>query len=389
MTRVNKMVTVGFIIAPLLSLYATNILSFSFFDIFLLLLTIIVLFHTHSIKINRPLFRYGIMIVVFHILTLLAGNTEIASTTLRMLRYLFYILFLAFFSTSNFEAEYGERVYRFISMASAVFLFAQQIVYSLTGHYIPGFLTFLPLLREELMWHAMNYQNRFLLDPRPRSFFSEPQIFASFVLGYLAILLFKNYWDKKDKIVLIILSLAVLLSRSTTAIICLVFLWGMFVVHRFHNNKINPSILILLVLAFVALVFIAPDLYSSRLSLTSHSFTGRMDSYSNFFNEDSSLFKILFGNGMIDIDNSSLSNYTAFIPSLLRFYKYYGVLGCFIVVTVFLGFLRRVMPQYKHLLYLEMLLLVGTVDFYGVMIFTSLPFVIANENNDNLNVGVK
>ena len=261
-----------------------------------------------------------------------------------------------------------------------MFLFFQQIAYSLYGHYIPGFFTFLPLDREELLWHAINYENRFVLDPRPRSIFSEPQIFASFVLGYISILLFKEKLRKKDKVILFIISAEVLLSRSTTAIICLAFLWSAFFFKEMMKNKVNPTFLIMLVVIVVALVFVVPNLYSSRLSLTGHSVTGRMESYFIFFKGGNSATTFLIGNGMIDIDTSTRTSFIGFIPSLLRLYKYYGLLGLLITVVVFIRLINYVQPKYKMLLYLTILLMVGTVDFFGPMIFVSMPFILISKD---------
>lgn len=384
MKRFNKIVTVGLLIAPLLSIYTTNILSFTYFDFFLIFISLVILFRNRIIHINRPLLSYGMMIFFLHLLTIFEGNVDLVNTSLRMLRYLFYILFLSLFTIGNFNVEYGEKVYRLISLLASVFLFIQLFCFSIFRRYIPGFLTFLPLSREEMLWHATNYQNRFLQDPRPRSFFSEPQIFATYILGYLAILLFKDNWNKKDKRILIVLFAAVLVSRSTTAIVCLVFLLGMFLLHRVIQKKINPSILSLLFFAVIAMVLIAPDLYSSRLSFTSHSVTGRLEGYLLFINKNGTLFSNLFGQGMIDIDTSTASTYTVFIPSLLRLYKYYGGVGCIIIIIIFIGLIKNVRHEYRPLLYLVFFLMIGTVDFFGIMIFTSMPFIITSDSNRQL-----
>ncbi len=376
----KRITTFGLIIAPILSLYTTNVLSFTFFDVFLLVLTVLLLFRTRYLVINKAFIIFAVMIFIQHILVVIVGNIDVGNTTLRMLRYLFYVLFLSVFSISSFDCQYGEKIYRVVSVFASLFLFFQQIVYSLYGHYIPGFITFLPLDREELLWHATNYENRFVLDPRPRSIFSEPQIFASFVLGYISILLFKEDLRKRDKVILFIISAGVLLSRSTTAIICLTFLWSAFFFKEMIKNKVNPTFLITLIVIVAALVFVVPNLYSSRLSLTGHSVTGRMESYFFFFKGGNSATTFLIGNGMIDIDTSTRAAFIGFIPSLLRFYKYYGLLGILITVIVFVRLINAVHPRYKMLLYLTILLMVGTVDFFGPMIFVSMPFILSSRD---------
>lgn len=366
--------------APIISLYTTNLLSLTFFDVFLMALTITLLFRARYLIINKTFIAFATMIFIQHSLTVIVGDIDIRSTTMRMLRYLFYVLFLSMYSTSVFDCQYGEKTYRVIAVFASLFLLFQQAVYSMFGRYIPGFFTFLPLDREELLWHATNYENRFAQDPRPRSIFSEPQIFASFVLGYISILLFKENLNKKDKAILFIVSVAVLLSRSTTAIICLVFLWGVFFYKKILKRRVNPTFLLTLLIIIAALVFVAPKLYSSRLALGSHSVTGRMESYLTLLRGGNLLTSSLIGHGMIDIDTSTRTSYTGFIPSLLRFYKYYGFFGAAIVSIVFIRLNMEVHPRYKMLLYLIILLMVGTVDFFGPMIFVSMPFILTSRD---------
>lgn len=349
-------------------------------------MVIIVIFTAHIFHVSKELIIYASMIVILYIIDMLVMDLDFKDVTLRMLRYVFYITYLALFSIDYFDIFYGEKLYRYISVISSVFILIQLLVYKILGHYIPGFLTFLPLIREELLWHYMNYENRFIYDPRPRSFFSEPQIFATFVLGYLAILLFKDKWTKKDKMVIVILCVGIIVSMSTTAIIGLAFIWLIFLIKIIIRKKVSVFVAFLLVVAAL-LMFIIPVMYSERLHLGSHSVTGRLGIYSVFWGSKSDFLNLMIGHGMVDIDTSSLPGYLGFIPSLFRIYYYYGVIGCAVLTMIFIRLYRKINLKYKYLLLLVVMLMIGTVDFFGIMIFVSIPFIISSSSHNLMEEG--
>ena len=67
----KRITTFGLIIAPILSLYTTNVLSFTFFDVFLLVLTVLLLFRTRYLVINKAFIIFAVMIFIQHILVVI------------------------------------------------------------------------------------------------------------------------------------------------------------------------------------------------------------------------------------------------------------------------------------------------------------------------------
>ena len=103
----KRITTFGLIIAPILSLYTTNILSFTFFDVFLLVLAVLLLFRTRYLVINKAFIIFATMIFIQHILVVIVGNIDVGNTTLLMVCYFFFVLFLYLFSIYSFDCQFG------------------------------------------------------------------------------------------------------------------------------------------------------------------------------------------------------------------------------------------------------------------------------------------
>lgn len=377
----KRIFTLIMLMAPFLSLYSTTVASVTYYDITLMLLGAGILLRKRKLQINKEFIGYGIMIgCQFLISLVIINDNEISDIAWRMLRYLFYVLFLGVFSMKYFDTQLGERYFRGIAVIASLFLFLQLIVYRISRYYIPGFFTFLPLSRVEMYWHAINYQDRYVLDPRPRSFFSEPQIFASFALGYLAILLFQEHWGKREKIILFILSGGIIASKSTTAILCFIFLWCIFFIKLFCKRKMSTYVLFILCAVFVGIIVLLP-LYSKQLAFGSHSMNGRLGAYSHFFRNDINVCELLFGHGMVNIDSSEFVATVGFMPSVLRAYYYYGLVGLCYIGVMFIVLFRKVQKRYRMLVLLNVIFLIGTVDFFGIMLFVNMPFILSMDRN--------
>lgn len=372
----RKVFTIVAIFAPILSLYAVNIATLSFFDVILLLLFAFYFIVDRKIKINRDLLNYSLVIIALLFFALLFLDVDAFDVTFRTLRYVFYLLVIALFSSRHFDVAFGEKVYRFLSVFGSLFLWLQLIVLKIWKVYIPGFFTKLPLIRIEMLWHATNYQDRFTLGPRPRSIFSEPQIFATFVSGYIVILLFKEKKSRMDKIILVFLNISVVASLSSTGIVSLAVVWIYYFYVQFKKGRYN-KVLFVCFIGLAAVVAVLPTLYESKLIFASHSINERLSWYEVIFNNKENVISFIFGHGMVDIQ----ANDIAFLPSLLRVYYYYGVIGIVVLTILFINFYKNCKEEYKGLVVLSAVLLLGTVDFFGIMIFVSLPFIISEYNN--------
>lgn len=372
--------TIILMMAPFLSLYATAINSVSFLDLVLVIVFLLYVICFGKLYVSWPIVWFIVFILMQLAVTIFRNKIDISDVVLRTFHYLLYLGVLAVLTNGYFDINFGEKVYKFISIISSVFLIIQLAVVKLFSFYIPGFFTNLPLMRIEMLWHALNHENRFTYGPRPRSFFSEPQIYASFVVGYIAILLEKNQLKKGEKTLVVFLSVAVVVSLSTTGIVALLFVWALWFLKQYKTGKIGIKILIATFIGFIGLL-VFMFLYSYNMIFSSHSVAGRFDAYKSILTSNMSLWDVIIGHGMIDLETLKTGSTEVFLPSILRVFYYYGVTGLGVVGVFFLKLYRNTQKKYKWLLLLMLLLLVGTVDFFGIMILTCMPYVIAEKEN--------
>lgn len=366
--------TIILMLSPFLSLYATNINSVSWFDLTVLILGFWYFITSKKLILDKEIFYFILMIIVQFLIVNLSKDIDIPNTTFRMLRYIYYLCILAFFSIKYFNTILGEYYYKKIAIFSSIFLWIQLLVLKIADVYIPGFLTNLPLMRIEMLWHAINYQDRFTLGPRPRSFFSEPQIFATFVAGYIAILLAKEKLDNSEKFVLAFLNLSVVISLSSTGIIALLAIWCGYFVREFRHGR-RRKVLMVIILLLVVIGGWLPLLYSSRLIFTGNAINGRLGGYGFLFSQEEELFHVVLGHGMVDLSGIEVG----FLPTILRIYYYFGIVGILFMIYMFVKLYEFTSERYKLLTLLDVVLLFGTVDFLGIMIFVSVPYIIAKK----------
>ena len=367
--------TTVLLLAPVLSIYSTGIPSISWFDAIIIIFGCVTVITTRKVFVDKKLIGFALFILCHFLLISFLNRGISTDVLLRTSRYFYYIFILALLLNKLFDDSLGVEIYKRVAIFASAFLWLQIVVIKIWNYYIPGFFTKLPLMRIDMLWHAKNMYDRFTLSPRPRSIFNEPQVFATFVAGYISIVLLKQKLNRRDKVLLIFLNASVIASLSSTGIVALVSIW-LFYVGMICKKKNYNKVIVLCVFLMALSIAIFPYLYNSKLIFTSNRLFGRLRGYGNISIGGEDIVYFLFGHGMVELDSDELG----FLPSALRIYYYFGLVGVLFAIRFFIRLYRNSIQSYKLLAFLCVVLLFGTVDFFSVMLFVNIPFITSKSN---------
>lgn len=343
-------------------------------DIFMVLLMpalLVLMFRKNYIRID-----YGIMILFFYITghffivnVLVLGNVQEVLTNVA--HYLFVLLILGVFLLNFWNYKLALSVLKITAEVSTVFLIFQYVCLYVFGRYVSGQLPFL---------YAVTTKSGAF---RPFSFFNEPQEYATYAAVALAVQMFdKDRQDVRTFISSILISMGVLLSRSSTGIGLTAALWFFWVFHTVYNSKSKEmkKLLLLLMIGVPAVIFLGSKLDIWNFIYThvferqesgeiARGLSNRVSGYSYAFSyHKQNLFAILFGQGMVTRQE--------YVTGIGRIYIYYGLTGYLVYAVYFIRLLKKVNATYKVLLILMLV-----VSFFSEMIFGLyglyyLPYVI-------------
>ena len=331
MLNISKLFTWVIILYPVLSIYGIGIASITLADSLLLLLYPFLLFF----RINRRELSYPFFIFLLYICfqyAFLSLTLESSEVLLRTLRYSLYI-FTLFWGKTYFSLNYGCRLLGKVARIATYFLVLQFIVFHLFGYYIPGYVSFFPVLRDELL-EFTSYVGTDGGDIRMRSFFGEPAHYAQYVLCYLFVLMFDS--NKKDKEKFLI-SCGIVLSGSTTGICLMILLWFVILYQKYSMRRLCGIIVCLIFILGGLIFFCGQELMilldnwlgvNPLLKFTSENLIrGRLGSYDVIKGCDFSLFNWIFGHGME-------TSFPVYLPGFLMLFWYFGLVGLFLYFSI-------------------------------------------------------
>ena len=204
--------------------------------------------YSHNNKAVWP--RFFTVFVIYSFITPLFGFIKYGNGGAIKSTYVSFIPFLLCFVQlpSIIKWEYIKKYYCKLSYISISFFVVQEFMYYLLGWRLVGLLPFMPVSYSYTTMGAfievMSHLNRSM------SFFLEPAHYAQYILGYLAVVLADN--SKHGKLLsreAVVISLALLLTWSGTAILSTLLLWTIL----FFKLKIRKSIKYGLILPTVLL----------------------------------------------------------------------------------------------------------------------------------------
>jgi hypothetical protein len=394
--RIKKIYTFLIITYPILGIYSTQVPGVTIADSFLLILYPILLLSIFNINkrisktINFPILIY-IAFIIFHLfLTLTISNIDTGDVLLRTLRYVFYLSTLALFTKTFFDIRYAKNVLKCCSIFASLYLMLQFVLYDLWGYYLPGALPIFKLQVDTINEIYARYLQGYYI--RVHSIFAEPSHFAIYVLLYLAINLNETKNKALEFIPAILVSIAILLSQSSTGIIITIFIWFKWYFRRVSIKEIKRRkvTFILLTIFLIPIVFgllIQTPFFKVFLSRT---FSGeglgeaarrRLGNYevlSQIYNKFS--FSFISGKGMIPLQ--------IYFPGIARLLLYFGLIGLLLFVVLYLRVYIRSNKVQKEILLIFFILNIGTEILFGNFILLYMSFALVDDEKLVIREGV-
>lgn len=375
----NKKISIYYFLTLLLSLFAIlqvyyislGGISLSLADVFLIVLLpfCIIGINLSHIKLDRNTLLLFVVFFVHFLLFVLPNNSsngEIMNT----IHFLLVLFVLSIMVPNIYEKKLGIQMLVSISVVSSVFLIMQFIFLHAFDIYFSGQVPFL------------EYRTAVTGRIRPFSLFSEPAAFGFYNVFGLATVLYCEGMNKKKRIVfLAIISLALLLSVSTTSIGLLVFVWAKWGIPRLKKVKISVLFQVSLLLPlflFLGWRFnIFNTIYEHSIEgLFSGNYAGgltrRVGNLSYAWQYHNMPIKILFGVGITDLDH--------FIPAFARVYIYYGIFGYFLLWIFFIRVFITSKEYGRTFILIALASAIFSDSIFGIQMLIYMPLVISWKN---------
>jgi len=330
------------------------------------------IFHSKFERKTLVLFVFLSIQFLIFVLPNNSDNGEIMNT----LHFLLVLFVLSIIVPNIYDKKLGIQMLVSISVMSSVFLIMQFIFLHAFDIYFSGQVPFL------------DYRTSVMGRTRPFSLFNEPAEFGLYNAFGLATVLYCEGMNKKKRIVnLVIISLALLLSLSTTSIGLLVFVWAKWGISRL--NKVKISVLLQFPLLLSLFLFLGwrlnifNTIYEHSIEglfsgIYAGGLTGRIGNLSYAWQYHSMSTKILFGIGIVNLDY--------FIPAFARVYIYYGLFG-YLLLTIF--FIRVFMISNelgRTFILIALISAIFSDSIFGTQMLTYMPLVISWKNIKSLNL---
>lgn len=384
MHKIKKLYSSLLVISPILFIYGVGIATVSLADLLLVILFPFLALRstsqmqrliTHKQKV-AVLGVYFLPFLLYCFVSVFIGMND-SSSFLRTVRYCFYLINVMFFvNSNNFDYKYGLCIYKFVAITATIYLLIQLYLLIFRDVYLPGIILSAKLLNQNL------YEKGLLLSlnmgKRCTSFFGEPAHYATYVLGYLSISLFRSSKNKAKNIILnVFLSIGILLSTSLTGIILMVIMWITWCIVSVRRKL---RTVFLLITSFVVLFYLLRNTYAVSYFIremnSGAQATGRFSGYS-YLLKQKSILNIIFGRGMVSIpDRQYFAGYASI-------YYYFGLVGLILFCSALvMVYTRTSSRSSKGLLLCLALLSTGTEVIMGIYILVFVPFILTGSHDN-------
>ena len=190
--------------------------------------------------------RNAILLIIFIIASLLNVFNSFNYRTLIYLTIIFFIIFGA--NRNCIDFKIFKKVYITLSVLCTIYLLLQLLFIKVFNVYLPA--NILPLETKNL-FNAENELNR-LGALRLQSFFSEPSLYAQYILPAYFMLLFKNNKKIKEILLLVFFTIGVVLSTSSLGIIAVAI---SLLFYFYKNSKRNFIKVLIVILVLLPIMF--------------------------------------------------------------------------------------------------------------------------------------
>lgn len=386
--KLNKIFSLFIVMFPILSIYNSGISTLSIADIILFALIPFLIFdivkNKKKIKISR--FLIGItFIIIFQLLLYYLFNWLTTDAVMTTLRIILYYGTSALFINEYFDYKLGIKYLKIISVIAAVYWLIQYILFNYFGVFIQGTLPFFKTevdvynnIMNNHMWTSYAYA-------RPRSFFGEPSHFAVYEAIGLIMYLFK--YEPKEKILIIIILLAMFLSGSGMAMILSAIVITIFAIKTLKTLTTKKIVVVvLIILGIIALFPVysktgAFQTFYNRTFVEKDSTNGRFGNFVNAFSTNKEIHEVLLGEGIYKIADVEGQNYITSIP---RIYTYFGIIGFLIFAGLCIYNFYKLKGISKYVWILLFAICFSSEILFHNLVMVYLPFIIKEYENEKI-----
>lgn len=391
---------------PVLSIYASPLRGVSVGDWCLLICLIVVLCSAYkNILITgtlrqlpaSPVVWYFVLITLQSFLMYIFfvfSSVDLSSPITRMIRYLFYLLFVVVMTQGFTEKKVLLNIVVFISLLSTAWVFIQQIMYSVFSVPLPGYITCFPTFHSE---HTFEETVAFLKISqryRPSGIFLESSHHAEYaILGLIVLLM--HYKNKKAFTGALFITVGLIVSTSTLGMVLAAIVW---IIWFFKIAPISSSSKLVIGVLFIgALICLIPlalsieqvseALYKLNRYFGSGSvgfFSGaRMESYAAVFSLD--IIYQFFGEGF-----GMMPNGEPYMTSAAYIWYGLGLIGllytlAFIVILL----IGTKQPYAKTIAFVTLVCFFVTELFVSFWIVLYLFLIIGDPKHASMSGGEK
>lgn len=312
-----------------------------------------------------------------------------ANTTLiffSVCQYMCYIIMLMCFNAKYFDIFKSYKMIIVGSDIASIYLIIQEVL-ALVGIYLPAGIPFLhasnPVIQSYTnnSWMSFNFY-------RPRSLFTEPAMFATYILLGISIYYSVNEYSRSSGIKyylrMILYLLSLIICRSALGYMGLIFLIIIFIIKKTigRNRHIRKQFVAIFPLLIITCIYIIRTPFVSE----------QLNRLNNIGSEDR--FQIISNLEVLDIrtyysmlfgHDFALSTYKSniFLPSFFRQFYCFGITGLISLVILLVNkFLHSNIMQ-RLILALFIVLMLGSELLHGPMFLLYFCWLspVTKENN--------
>ena len=222
--------------------------------------------YNNSYRVLLLFYIYAISVIF--ILTIFGGSILAYDLVLkRTIKMGLYFTSIGLLIPGRMNFDYFLKVYKLVVYFSCAAIIIQYLAYYFLGTYVVFKLPLLSFSSEAA--EQFNYIESRLFSFRPDSIFLEPSHFVYFVIGYIIVCLFSSENSPPKIFEAALISMCVLMSKSSSALFFLAIIWLYFVIVLIIKFKISASkkvkiiISVITVSITVILIYLNTDLYES------------------------------------------------------------------------------------------------------------------------------
>ncbi|MBD5632816.1 MAG: hypothetical protein HDP34_06250 [Clostridia bacterium] len=376
---IKKVYSLLIVVYPILNRYASFLPMLTLSETFLLffLIYVVIKKKIHFQTVYLPFVLY-LIFLVFHYISQ-NTNGEAASDNIGTMLRLIYLYSSIILVGRGFLD--GQKAVKWLNIA-AILMVCYCILQTLAakfGIYLTTYIPGLPIMAEDRDEFILMQQQKYGLTYRAYGLLNEPSLLCVYLILPLAINLFSNLNIKSRIKKAAFISLGCFICMSSTGIIVCSAVWMMYIfINKSREAKRYRKYVIWMVL--IAIIVIPNTIlwetfmertFGGSISEASLEHTTRFNALD--------MLNIIFNNSTDFLIGVGMETTVFYLPGFLRVFYTMGMIGLIIVFFMFINIYRKGDPCQKKLMFIYIILNIGTEILLGNFAIYYLAFINAEK----------